>query len=184
MIQTIIHSLLERPGFYRRNKVVIASFLLICMLAGCKPTEKGYKAAYDAAKNKREAAIADLGVDTSNTTIQQVDGPHLRKIDGVEVFVDNLRLKRVDSTEKLPGNFNVAVASYKMPTNCKAQAKDLVNEGFDAFPAQDTTGKYYVIAGSFPTQKEALEFVSKLKENKERVYVGLSGAPVIIYSPK
>ena len=151
---------------------------------GCKPTEKGYKAAYDAALSKREAAMETLDVDLPAGALQQVDGPQLKVVDGQQVYVFNQRLKPIEEFETLPGNYNVAVACYKMPTNCKAQSQDLKKEGFQAFPAKGIEDKYYTIAGSFPSMEEAIKFSKEYENGKNRVYVGLPDAPVIIYSPK
>lgn len=161
-------------------------FLLIAsvfMLSGCKPTEKGYKAAYDAALNKREAMKSDLGVDAPAGELQQVDGAQLRVVDGVKVYLLSQRIRPADESKKLPGEYNVAVGEYKMITNTKAQSEALIEEGYEAFPAKDTEGMYYTIAGSFPTLSEAVKFYEDYRNKKDRVYVGLPNAPVIIFSP-
>lgn len=152
-------------------------------LSSCKPTEKNYKAAYDAALGKREAMKADLGVDLQEGALQQVDGPQLKKVDGVEVYVLNKRIVPAEDGKKLPGHYNVAVGEYKMVTNSRAQSEDLKAEGYDSFPAKDSAGMHYTIAGSFPTLKEALAFYQEYKAKADRVYVGLPASPVIIYSP-
>lgn len=165
-------------------------YLMILALLGglaftsCKPTEKGYKSAYDAALGKREAAMADLGINLPEGALQEVDGVQLKEVDGVNVFVLNERLVPAEFVAELPGNYNVAIGKYKMITNSKAQAQMLIEEGFGAFPAKDTEGMYYTIAGSFPTLSEAVSFSQTYQKNKNRSYVGLPAAPVIIFSPK
>ena len=163
---------------------IFGILLFTILLSGCKPTEKGYKAAYDAALTKREAANADLGLDVPEGALQQVDGPQLKTIEGEKVYVLHQRLKPLDEEMKLPHNFNVAVGCFKMPTNCKALAEDLKKEGLEAFPTRDTEGKFYTIAASFKSQKEAITFSKEYEKKKGRTYVGLPGAPVIIYSPR
>ena len=153
------------------------------LLSGCKPTEKGYKSAYDAALGKREAAMADMGMDLPKGAIQQVDGPQLRDVDGVKVYVLNQRIKPADTVMEMPGSYNVAIGTYKMITNCRAQSEDLIAQGYHAFPAQDTKGMFFTIAGSFKTLQEAVTFYQEYQKGKNRVYVGLPNAPVIIYSP-
>lgn len=164
---------------------IILSILCGFALMGCKPTEKGYQAAYDAAKNKREAAIADLGVDLPKGAFQEVDGPQIKEVDGVKVYVLNQRIKPDGGAlTQLPGRYNVAIGKYKMITNCKSQAEDLTAKGYEAFPAKDTEGAYYTIAGSFQDLKEAVKFYDEFQKGKDRVYVGLPEAPVIINSPR
>lgn len=166
----------------KKNYFVI--FCLACLtFTACKPTEKGYKAAYDAALGKRQAAMADLDVNIPQGALQQVDGPQLKVIDGVKVYLSNQRLQSVNEGDNIPGHYNVAVGAYKMVTNCKSQSNALREEGFEAFPAKDGEGMFYTIAGSFATLPEAVKFYQKYSAKPDRVYVGLPSAPVIIYNP-
>lgn len=158
--------------------------LIILLLPSCKPTEKGYKAAYDAALGKREAVKAEIDADIPDGALQSVDGPQLKEVDGVKVYVFNQRIRPIEEGMSLPESYNVAIGSYKMNTNCKAQAEALKEEGYDAFSVKDTDGMYYTIAGSFPTLSEAVKFYETYKSGKDRVYVGLPNSPIIIFSPK
>ena len=122
-------------------------FVIILFLPACKPTEKGYKSAYDAALGKREAVKADIDVDLPEGAIQDFDGAQLRDVDGVKVYVLNQRIKPSDEGKALPGSYNVAVGTYKMITNCRAQSDSLKEAGYNAFPAQEQDGMYFTIAG-------------------------------------
>lgn len=153
------------------------------LFVACKPTEKGYKSAYDAALGKREAVKTDLDVNLPEGRLQEVDGPQLKEINGVKVYILNQRIYKADDSGKLPGNFNVAVGSYKMGTNCKAQVESLKEKGLEAFPAKNAEEMYYTIAGSFINMNEAVDFYKQYISDKNHVYVGLPDAPVIIYSP-
>lgn len=166
------------------KKFIFLFSLLLFLLPSCKPTEKGYKSAYDAALGKREALKADIDVDLPDGALQSVDGPQLKEIDGVKVYLLNQRISPVEEGVSLPESYNVAIGSYKMNTNTKAQAQALKEEGYNAFSAKDTEGMYYTIAGSFPSLSEAVKFYQEYKAGKDRVYVGLPNSPVIIYSPK
>lgn len=166
------------------KKYLILIPIFLFLFVSCKPTEKGYKAAYDAALGKREAVKAYLDLENPEGSLQQVDGPQLKEVDGVKVYVLNQRIRPLEDGVSLPGNYNVAVGTYKMNTNCKAQSENLKNEGYDAFPVKDTEGMYFTIAGSFNSLSEAVKFSEEFRKTKDRVYVGLPQAPVIIYSPK
>lgn len=167
------------------NRNFVFAMALVCMcLAGCKPTEKNYKSAYDAALEKRQAAVADLGVEIDGTRLEQVDGAQLREVDGVSVYVLNERISPADFISELPGNYNVAVGKYKMITNSKSQSEVLQKSGLHAFPAKNSEDYYYTIAASFPSLTEAVEFYKNYQKNEGNVFVGLPGAPIIIYSPK
>ena len=152
-------------------------------MVSCKPTEKNYKAAYDAALGKREASTADMDLNLPEVAIQQFDGPQLKEVDGHKVYVLNKRIRPLEQNLSLPGSYNVAVGTYKMSTNANAQSEALREEGFDAFAAKDVEGMHYTIVGSFPTLSEAVQFSEKYKKGKNRVYVGFPDSPVIIYSP-
>lgn len=185
MTQTPIYSHREKPGSCNRCKIFLSIFsFFILAFIGCKPTEQGYKNAYDAALNKREAAMGDMGVNLPKGALQQVDGPQLRKMAGGEFYFIGKNLSPMEEGKTLPGNYNVVAGEFKMPTNCRALVATLREEGFEAFVAEDKEEKFYSVAGSFDSEKEAADCYKKLQEMKDRVYVGLPGAPVIIYSRK
>lgn len=167
-----------------KKSLILVSLTLVLAMGACKPTEKGYKSAYDAALGKREAALADMNVDLPEGALQKVDGPQLKEINGVSVYVMNERIKPVEQDFTAPGDYNVAIATYKMITNCRSQVEDLKKENYDAFAAKDEEGMYFTIAGSFPTVEEAVNFYENYRKKKDRVYVGLPNSPVIIYSPR
>lgn len=172
-------------NFKRMAKVFpLIIFFMMLMLPSCKPTEKGYKAAYDAALGKREAAKDLIDVDLPEGALQDVDGPQLKEVNGEMVYVLNQRIQPVETGYSLPGEYNVAVGTYKMITNCNSQAAALKGEGYEAFPAKEPDGMYFTIAGSFSSLDEAVKFYQKYKTGKDRAYVGLPNSPVIIYSPR
>ena len=168
------------------KKFIYSLLIIILFLSinACKPTEKGYKSAYDAALNKRESVNASFEVNMDGKVLEQVDGPQLKEIDGIKVYVENQRLRPVSHFEILPGNYNVAVSIYKMSTNANSQVQDLRETGLDAFVAKDTDDRFYTIAGSYDSMAEALKLYKTLQKDKQRIYVGFPQAPVIIYSPK
>lgn len=160
-----------------RLAIALSGFLI---LTGCKPTEKNYKAAYDAALSKRQAEESDPDLNLPAGGYQRLDEPGKKEIDGKSYSYQFLRLKPLDENQKL-SPFNVAVAVYKMPTNCNSQVGDLVSEGYPAFGARSGDDRYFVIIGGFTTMEDAASAVDEYKrKNKEAVYVGLSDNPVII----
>ena len=163
---------------------IFCAALLLALTVACKPTEKNYQAAYDAARSKRTAeaaADADM-VLPAGGVIQKLDAPLTKDVNG-----ETLRLKRFfiryigsgDSPEI--GRYNVAVARYKMPTNVKAQSEDLVAAGYGAFPVEGNDGFYYVIAATFPTLEETADFVKEYKKtHKSSEFVGLEENLLVI----
>lgn len=169
---------------FRNNCFLIIAFILFLQLVSCKPTEKGYQAAYDAALGKRQAAIADMDVNLPEGAILQVDGPQLKEINGVNLYLLNERIRMTDEEKRLPGNYNVAVAVYKMPTNARSQANDFVSEGYEAFVASDKDNNFYTIVYSGDNLDEAVKFYDNFKNSAKRTYIGLPDSPILIYSIK
>lgn len=155
--------------------------VLVLLLAGCKPTEKNYRSAYDAAKAKREAANAEAMIPA--TGLLSDDGPQMRIMEGDTLFIANDRLRRVPVNDSVPqlDTYNVAVGVYKMNTNARASAVRLEDKGYRAHAAQTTGDRWYTIAASFPTLGEAREFIRDFRaDNPDYPYIGLPGAPVVV----
>lgn len=157
---------------------VIAAGVLLLVASACKPTEKNYRAAYDAALAKRTKAAAELaeypGL-TDETT------PRLTAVGADSVYTVHLRLKPVDAGDLNIGQYKVAVASYRMTANCASHVGDLAAKGYTAFMAEGPGGTCYAVAGSFDTLAEAAAFaVDFRRSNPSNPYVGLPGQPVVV----
>ncbi|MDE6008641.1 MAG: SPOR domain-containing protein [Muribaculaceae bacterium] len=169
-----------------KNKYYVCPLIIAFALAAtsCKTTEKNYQAAYDVAiqkKNREKAEEAELGIDEG--MLQSADGPSKRVMEGGTFYFESRKLKRPDTSEVLRGKYCVVIASYKMPTNCNAQVKDMQEKGYPAFAAQDGDGKYYVVIGEFPSMKEAARFSAEyVKKENPKSYIGFSQGPVVIRS--
>lgn len=156
----------------------IVSCLILGGLAGCKPTEKNYKAAYDAAKAKRQQAEAESMIPASG--LMSFDGPRLRVFDGDSVYFQRQHLRPVADNVEI-NNYNVVVGQFKMHTNATAQADRLKEKGYDSMAAKGTEDRWYCVAASCLTLDEARAFLKRFKsENKGYPYIGLPDAPVII----
>lgn len=164
------------------NRLWICGLLLagIVALSGCKPTEKNYKSAYDAAVAKRQAEANDPDLNLPAGGYQKIGDPVMKVINGKSYPCLGVRIKPLsEGVEMQP--YNVAVSAYKMPTNCESQVKDLIAMGYPAFGAKTGDDRYYVIVGSYPSLEEAAAGVDAyMKKNKNAVYVGLGDSPVIL----
>ena len=161
--------------------LVLIGVIGVTLLQGCKPTEKNYQAAYDAAKAKREKANVELGLPA--TGLLSDDAPMLRVIEGDSVFVsrDRLRVPKDMPEAERPLGFSVGVGVYKMSTNARAAAEDLKKSGYPARELETTGDRWYLIADSFNTLAEAREFVKSFKASHPGYpYIGLPGAPVVV----
>ena len=151
-------------------------------LGGCKPTERGYKSAYDAAVGKRQAATEALETGVGDMKLQSVDGPQLRKFKEVDYYYTAENLTVLEETPAVLLNYNVAVACFKMPTNCISMVKDLQSQDIAAFGAKTADDKYYAIIGTFDNLDDAVAWYVMYDSATPKAYLGLPGAPVIIFS--
>ncbi len=158
---------------------MISAALAALMLVSCKPTEKNYKAAYDAALKKRaEAAEQQM---RPATGLLSDDGPQLRIVDGDSIFVLRERLRLLDGSRP-GGNWAVAVGVFKIDTNAKASSADLNAAGWkSAPPAKAQAGKFYAVADTLTSLQDARKRAAEFKlAFPDYPYVGLPGAPVLI----
>lgn len=144
------------------------------LLTGCKPTEQGYRAAYDAAKQKREAAMAEMMIPASG--LLSDDGPQRRVVDGDTLFVTKERVRDADGG-RLP-LWLLAVGSFKMDTNAKAQASAL---GGPATVARGEGDRWYCVADTASDLKGIISAQKRfMKKHPDYPYIGLPASPVII----
>lgn len=158
--------------------------MLVFLMAGCKPTEKGYREAYDAAKSKREQKDPDEELLTGGHKLLSQEASNWRVIAGDSLQVQHMYLKP-SGDEKWPqsGPYRLAIAMFKMTTNANSMLNDLKKKG-SLKPVIATDGKdtYYMIAGS-ATYVDSLGNVLKTfrKENPGFQYIGMpQSAPVVI----
>lgn len=102
--------------------------LTVLLFAGCKPTEKNYRAAYDLAQGKREREAqerkrleSDMQLVGEAGELQDVYGIRLEPLGGDTVRV----LHHNFADPALPEPYLLLVAKMKMPANAKAMADRL-----------------------------------------------------------
>ena len=158
--------------------------VLLATLAGCKPTEKGYRQAYEAAKSKREQKDPDEDLLTGGHRLLSEEASNWRVIAGDSIQLQHKFIKPADGAKwPHPGPYRLAVAMLKMTTNANSLLAD-IKKGHSLTPVIATDGKdtYYIIAGS-ATYIDSLGNVLTTfrKENPGFQHIGLSGGkPVII----
>ena len=161
------------------KKMGMMGILALLVLAGCKPTERGYQQAYDAAKQKREQVQRENMLPAEG--LQSDEGPQQRVISGDTVYVDRQRL-RTEEGQPLPKSWYVAVGVYKMNTNAKANAARLREKGWkEAQAVKGQQGRWYTMAAGAGSL-DSVRVIAKQfkKENKQYPYVGLPGSPVLV----
>ncbi len=156
--------------------------LLLLSFSACKPTEKNYQAAYEAAQRKREAAKAseaDLALPAKGF---HRDGERPRQeINGYTYVSATDFLKLIKGEEDALKKWNVAVGCYKMKTNAISRMNDLIKEGFKAYVAENPESKFYVFGAGFANLEEAAKFASEFAaQTDSSSFVGLDGSPLLI----
>lgn len=165
----------------KAKSLIICSVAAVLALAACKPTEQNYRSAYDAALKKKNISTGDADLNLPAGKLQQFDGPREREVAGGKVKTMSVRLKRIGGYECEPRSWSVAVAAYKMPTNCEAHTARLEKEGYKAFYAETPEGLYYIIAGTFDALDEAAEFARDYSsKHPAATMVGLDDTPLLI----
>lgn len=161
--------------------------MLLLTLAGCKPTEKGYRQAYDAAKAKREYVDPDADLLTGGHKLLDESASNWNVTGGDTLQMMHFRLSP-EGGVKWPqsGPYRLAVAKFKMDTNSKSLLANIENSGtLTPVMASDGKGTHYIIAGS-ATYPDSLAYVLAdfRKENPGFRHIGLRPeAPVIIVAP-
>lgn len=164
--------------------VLCVSLLLIG--TACKPTEQGYRSAYDAAKAKREYVDPDQELITGGHRLLNEDASNWKVIGKDSLQIQMIRISP-EKGESWPqsGPYRLAVAMFKMDTNARSLLEDLKSNGCNnATLAADGKGKHFVIAGS-ATYPDSLGAV--LDDFRHRnpgfPFIGMTpAAPVIIIS--
>lgn len=160
-------------------KRLLYPIMITLLFVGCKPTEKGYQAAYDAAKNKREAAAREQMLPAQG--LQSDDGPQLRVVNGDSIYV--LRaIMRTEDSKRAPRPWLLAVGVYRMSTNAKANALNLQQSGYPhAIWLKGPENKWYTISDGAETLDSLKVMSRRFKDtHPDSPYVGLPASPVII----
>ncbi len=154
------------------------------MLWGCKPTEKGYRTAYEAAKSKRDKVDPDDAVLTGGHRLLDENASNWKVIGNDSLQLQHLFLSpQPGSKWPQSGPYRLAVAMFKMTTNANSMLKDIKGKGtLTPIIASDGQGRHFIIAGS-ATYADSLGNVLATfrKENPGFQYIGLTPAkPVIL----
>lgn len=167
-----------------KNLLLIA--LLILTLTGCKPTEKGYQQAYEAAKNKRQQVDPDEELLTGGHKLLNENSTNWKIIGNDSLQIQHMFLRPAEGKPwPQSGPYRLAVAMFKMNTNANSILNDLYEKGtLTPVIAGDGKGQHFIIAGS-ATYPDSLSHVLDTfrKENPNFSYIGLiPPQPVIIVS--
>ena len=162
--------------------LILSSLGFSALFSACKPTERGYKNAYDAAVNKRAEAVREQMLPA--TGLLSDDGPQMRVVDGDTIFVMRDRIYRPSDRGAVKG-WSVAVGQFKMHTTAEAGAERLKEEGYPgAMAARASQERWYTIVANVSTLDSARVAATEFRRSRpDYPFVGLPGSPVIIGIP-
>lgn len=161
--------------------VSLVMLLYIIGGSGCKPTEKNYKEAYEAAAAKRQADMEarGLGGMMLQDDLNISKRPMGENGDSVWICHDLLSLEVEEGITLPEGRYGVVTSVFKMPANARAMSSDLREAGEVAAVGKSSSGKWYVITGIYPSLNEAAEGLREFdRHHKDFHYVGLPGAAI------
>ena len=162
------------------RKLLIA-FAVLIALGACKPSEENYRLAYETARQRDREGL-DEGV---YELMQQEKLPPMIHVLGDSVRVQRLPLAAfycpgADSVKTcVPQAYNVAVALYKMPTNARAHADRLADEGYHSVVLKSGASLYYVMAGLVESLDSAARLSRRYDMSHAGEYIGIP-CPVAI----
>lgn len=168
------------------TKLIFASVVLLIMAGSCKPTEKNYKAAYDAAIAKRQYKDPDEELLTGGHKLLNDES-----VNWVVFGKDSLQTERIwlkpFEGEQWPqsGPYRLAVAMFKMSTNATSELEGLkIHRNLTPIIAQDGQKRLFLIAGSATTQDSLAAVLATFrKEVPNFTYIGMADSkPLVIFS--
>lgn len=164
------------------KRLLIPTAALLLLLGACKPSEKNYRLAYEAARDRERKSNEALGIDAG--MLLSVDGAVATAVDGDTIYVQPLTVSVAevpDSTSMGTGDRGVAIARHSMRANAASQLADLAGRNRGMFLARDGEGRWYVMLGRFSADREALQAIRLFGEsNPGYPFVGLPGRPVVV----
>lgn len=158
----------------RKIYFLVSVCALLLPLVSCKPTEKNYRAAYEAAKGKRETVDTDADILNSG----RIDEPSSNE--------EKVREFKVETRHFNPGDdiadYMFVIARYGMSTNAEAHAASLRDKKLHAHAVTLGPEEWYVVAASFPDVEAAQEFGRKYEsKHQSEKWIGLT-EPFILHA--
>lgn len=123
--------------------------ILLFALSGCRTTEANYRAAYEVAKEAREAKAAEddgLDAETRRMLDRQKQRGVSKQIVGADTLaITTLFVKMTDGTPDRVPRYSVTVHSFSQRFNAQAMMRRLRENGYpEAYVFETGTPDYYV----------------------------------------
>lgn len=159
---------------------------LMALAAACKPTEKNYRQAYEAAKAKREYVDPDADLMMGGHKLLDEESSNWKVLGTDTLEIRHFYMKPV-GVEKWPneGPYRLAVAMFKMNTNANSLLADIKKRTTQhPVVATDSKDRHYIIAGSATSIDSLAQVLATFKkENPGFSFIGMTPEkPLIIVS--
>lgn len=170
----------------KTSRILLTAVAGLLLMGACKPTEKNYRAAYDAAKAKREYKDPDEELLTGGHRLLSDDATNWVVLGKDSLQTERIWLKPYDgSMWPQSGPYRLAVAMFKMSTNATSILDDLKkHKELTPIVAQDGQKRLFLIAGS-ATKPDSLGAVLTTfrKAVPDFTYIGMTDSqPMVIFS--
>lgn len=166
--------------------MAVAVALCAAAITGCKPTEKNYKAAYDAAIAKRAKDSKPNEDVPEGVELIREGAPRRTLVAGDTLWVRTEPLSGYGADASTPvAHYNIVIASYKMPANAAAQSANFAAEGWKSRVLKNRDELFYVVAAQCSTIEETASQLRTFKKRYPRMhYVGLPDGPFVAETPR
>lgn len=130
-------------------KHILLLTISILLLTGCRTTEANYRAAYDVAKEAREAKAAeDDGLDAETRAMlerQKMRGVSKQIVGSDTLVITSLFVKMTAGAPDRVPRYSIAVNSFSQRFNAQAMMRRLQEHGYpEAYIFETGTPDYYV----------------------------------------
>lgn len=138
------------------TSAILALTLIVVVLSGCKPTEAGYREAYQRAVANAKDKDREGLTDEEYMLIQKENAPKYRRIgqDSVAYLHKALTPEPANIEVNPLRHFNLAVGKFRMPTNARSLSNRLKERGFSSYIGKDADSDYFVIVGGSATDND------------------------------
>ncbi len=137
--------------------------LILAVLAGCKPTEANYRAAYLAAKEKTEAESPVEATIYERIRKEAVNSGLIYGNDTIPMMTMPVKCTPGLSDPSMVNRYSVAVARFKQIFNARSMAERLRVQGHEnATVVENGEPLYYVIASTYASADSAVVGFGKL----------------------
>lgn len=138
---------------------------LIAALASCKPKQSAYQSVYEAAKER------EIDQNQAETTTTTTSSQPVYPVYNYEPSQETVRTEKITPVYSSDANglktYSVVIASLSVKPNAEALKALMEQEGYKIILAQNDTGMYRVIIGSYDDKNAAASEKNRI-ESKYR----------------